>query len=317
MKKIKSLCLLSLSLLFLSCSNNESNEENSLKVDYKIDLGFVKDLTINTDNNVYAISVVPSTNVENIELQKITSDGKITKLYNQDSYYYQNPKLANDSSGKLFWTTDNLSGTIYSFSNDYLPFGVYTFQGADQMNLRMNGICSLNDNTLVVYDDGEKKFKRYNPNSNTETAIAGSDNYAMIDGNGLNAGFLQLSNIKSYNNVIYAIDSNQYIRKIDCNSADFMVSTIYNLYYETIVDFAIDSNEDIYAIVQNKGIYKLSNGNYAVFKDGTENIKTINDAKSSTIDWTKFNRIFIKNNDMYLISSYGTLTKISDFKDKL
>ena len=317
MKKFKFICALVLVLLSFSCTKEDSKNEKSLTVDYKLDLGFFKDLTINTDGNAYILRTKSDGIEEKFQIQKITPAGKTTLLYNQSSYYYQDTNITNDLSGKIYWTSNNLLGNIYSFSNNQLAEISYTMQGTEQFNIRMDEFGNLNNDQFVVYDGGLRKFKLYSKSQNTDFVIAGSENYAVVDGIGANAGFLWIQRINTLDNNIYALDSQQYIRKIDCNTSAYNVSTVYNLNYETILDFAVDSNHDIYAILRFKGIYKLSGGSYSVFKNGTEKGKTLNGGKSFSIDWTQFNRIFIKDNDMYLVSGYGTLTKISNFKEKL
>lgn len=306
-----------LCLLLVSCSTEHPKNESYLQVDYRVDLGYFKDLTVNTDHHVYALSLISGASGDQLELQKISPDGNPTSLYRYDAYFLNHPKMTNDASGKIYWTADNLNGTIYSFMSNYQPFTVYTMQGAEQMNLRMNELKTLNNNTLVVYDSQFRKFKLYSQTLNTDFAIAGSDTYAVIDGMGSQASFVFVSRINTLNNVIYALDAQRYIRKIDCNTNDYQVSTLYDLYADVVLDFAIATNGDVYALIQNKGIYKLSNGNSSVFKSGTEKIKTAHKNGFTTIDWSDFTKIYISENDLYLVSGYGTLTKISNFTEKL
>jgi hypothetical protein len=99
-------------------------------------------------------------------------------------------------------------------------------------------------------------------------------------------------------------------------------STLCNFVNQgTILDLAVDADEVIYALVQGKGIFKLINGEMTLYKDGIEDITSINAVKTSKIDWTSFRKIFIKNNDLYLVGGTNyfdlTLTKISNFKEKL
>ncbi|GAB3715742.1 hypothetical protein [Flavobacterium koreense] len=315
MKKIKSLLLLAVIFVISACSKDEFVDEGYLKVDYKIDLGFFSDLTINTDNNAYVLSTVGGT-PEMKSLIKVNPSGTSTELYKRDADFFSWPKIANNSEGKIFMTNSDLQGKIYNFSDDFQQLSYHTMQGASQWNLRMDGFCSLPDDTFIILDNNSKLIKRYYPNLNTETVIAGSGSHQITDGTGLNSGFSWFSKAISFNNSVYIIDEN-YIRKIDCSVPSYPVSSPYILYYKDILDIAVDSNQDIYAIVNKEGIYKLSNGTITLFKNGVENIRTLNNNTLSAIDWTKFNRIYIKNNDMYLVSGYGTLTKISNFKNKL
>lgn len=319
MKKNKLTILFLLSVLLFSCSKEASENRPTLTVDYVTDIGRFKDLTINTDNNVYAFSVNNNSGTENIELQQISPNGTNNKVFNSDAYSYNYPKITNDNFGKLYWTSGSLTAKINSFSDNFTPVTIYTMQGADQLNIGLYEFSNLTDDTYAIYDGNVRKFKLYSKNQNTDFVIAGSENYSILDGIGANAAFVWVSKIKTFNNAIYAVESNHYIRKIDCNTMDYTVSTIYNLYNEEILDFAIDANEDIYTIVQNKGIYKLTNGSYSIYKNGVETIKALNNNKSSTINWTKFTNIYIKNNDLYLVSGdyEKTLTKISNFKEKL
>jgi hypothetical protein len=293
-----------------------------LKVDYVTDVGYFRDLTINTDNAVYAFSVFNYSGAQKMELQRITPDGRSNKLVSVNPNH-GNPRITNDNDGKLYYIGGfgDLSGRIRSFSVDYTPSTIYTMQGADQLNVLMYEFRNLTDDTFAIYDDHLKKFKLYSKSQNTDFAIAGMDNgpWQMIDGIGANANFIYAKRMKTLNNVIYFIDSSRYIRKIDCSSEDYNVSTIYNLNYHDIEDFAVDANEDIYAIIRSKGIYKLTNGSYSVYKDGVENIKSLNNNESSTIDWKAFTNIYINNNDLYLVSGpfKNKLIKISNFKEKL
>lgn len=316
MKKNIFLSLAILCVTISSCTNDTSDNEKYLTVDYKTDLGFFKDVTVNTDNNVYALSVIPETDEEKLVLQKITPDGKPTRLFQTSSYFNDFPKITNDLNGKLYWTA-SIQGRINSFTDDYQPSTIYTMQGAEQLNIRMDAICSLTDDSFIVYDGNARRFKRCSKTLNTDFPIAGSDTYAVVDGVGANAGFVQINAMKTLNNMVYVLDSGRYIRKIDCNSTNYTVTTTNDLYYEIIQDFAIATNEDTYAIVKNKGICKLENGTYTVLKSGTEKIRASNNKEISTIDWNAFSKIYIKDNDLYLISGYGTLTKISNFQEKL
>lgn len=316
MKTITSLCLLLLFAVMTSCSKDNTENEKYLTVDYKTDLGFFKDLTINTDNKVYALSTVSGTDEEQLELQKITADGKMSRLYNTPSYFNDAPKITHDDSGKLYWTA-LMKGAIYSFTNDYQPVPFYTMLGADQLQVRMDALCSLSEDTFAMYDGNLRKFKLYSKTQNSDFPIAGSETYAVVDGIGANAAFVWVQQMKALNNAIYALDSQRYIRKIDCSSPDYNVTTLYDSYYDIIVDFAIADNQSLYAIIKNKGICKLENGHYTVLKSGTEKIQTANNNAVSTIDWNAISKIYIKGSDLYLISGYGTLTKISNFAEKL
>lgn len=304
-------------LLFLSCSPDEHQNDSYLKADYRVDLGFFKDLTINTDGNAYTLAVIPALNGEELELKSITPQGNATSLYKHDAYFLSHPKITHDHLGKLYWTADNLDGAIYSFYSNYVPFTAYTLQGAEQMNVRMNELSHLNQGNFAIYDSNLRKFKLYAQNLNTDFIIAGSDTYAVTDGMGPQASFMSISRINTQNNAIYALDTQRYIRKIDCNTSDYQVSTIYDLYQDVVIDFAIAANGDLYALVQNKGLYKLSGGTSHVYKSGIEKIKTTNNDELTTIDWSALNKIYISGDDLYLVSGSGTLTKISNFTEKL
>lgn len=315
MRKIKTILLLSVFVLISSCSKeDEFVDEGYLKVDYKIDLGLFSDLTVNTDNNVYALSTLSGT-PEMKSLIKVNPSGNISELYKRDADFFSWPKIANNSVGKIFMTNSNLEGKIYNFSNDFQQLNHYTMLGAEQFNIRMDGFCSLPDDSFIILNNNSKLVKRYYPNLNIETVIAGSVNQ-IIDGTGTSAGFSWCTKAVSSNNFVYIINED-HIRKIDCSDPNYPVSSPYILNNKDIIDIAVDSNQDIYAIVHREGIFKLSNGTVTLFKNSTENVRTSNNNTLSSIDWTKFNRIYIKNNDMYLVSSYGTLTKISNFKNKL
>ncbi len=300
----------------LSCSKSEELiDEGYLKIDYKVDLGLFQDLVVNTDNNVYALTVIGG-ETDNMTLQKVTPFGMKSELSRWDAYHFMSPLLSANSQGKIYMSNNNLEGKIYSFSNDYVRQTEYIFEGGLQLSKRIDGFCSLPDNTLVVFDNTSKKITRYFPNLGTETTIAGSGNYQIVDGIGSAAGFSWFGKSVSHNNILYVINED-HIRKIDCSTPDYSVSTPYIVYNEEILDIAVDSNEDIYALIRNKGIYKLSNSIVTVYKNGIENCRSINNNLLSTIDWKKFNRIEIKGNDLYLVDYNGNLLKISSFKTKL
>lgn len=316
MKNFKIFLSVIVSGILLSCSKSEDfTDEGYLKIDYKTELGIFKDLTVTNDNNVYALSVVGS-NPEMMALQKVTSTGTKSELSQWDAYHFLAPLLSHNSVGKIYMSNNNLGGKIYSFSNSFALQTDYTFDGAWQYTIRMDGFCNLPDDTFVMFDNNSKKIKRYSPALNSEAIIAGSGNYGTTDGIGTNAEFSWFGHSVSHNFDVYVID-NDRIRKIDCSSPDFTVTTPYTIYNETILDIAVDVNGDIFALVNNKGIYKLSNGSVTVYKNGVENCRTLNDNSLHSIDWKKFNRIYIKNNDLYLTMDYGTLLKISDFRNKL
>lgn len=300
----------------LSCSKSDDFvDEGYLKIDYKVDLGFFNDLVVNTDNNVYALTVVAG-ETDNMTLQKITPFGMKSELSRWDAYHFMYPLLSTNSQGKIYMSNNNLEGKIYSFTSEYVRQTEYIFDGAEQYNIRIDGFCSLPDNSFVTFDNNSKKIKRYDPSLNSESIIAGSGNPQITDGIGTNAGFSWFGKSVAHNNNLYVINDD-HIRKIDCSTPNYSVSTPYIVYNEEISDIAVDSNEDIYALIRNKGIYKLSNGFVTVYKNGIENCRSINDNSLSTIDWKKFNQIEIKGTDLYLVDGNGSLIKISNFKTKL
>jgi hypothetical protein len=323
MNSIKIILSILVSTIAFSCSN--SNEDEAvLKVDYQIAIGSFKDLTINTDNHVYALSVmsIPNSDTQKLELNKIGPDGTSTTLYDEDYSILNTPKITHDSFGKIYWT-DSQQGKIFSFTENQAPYPVYTIQGATQQeNSQLFEFSNLNDNTFAFYDAKLNNFKLFSQSQQTDFVAAGSGNYGVQDGNGLDASFIWITGMKTFNNAIYTINNYQYIRKIDCNSATYNVSTVCNFANQgTILDLAVDADEVIYALVQGKGICKLTNGELTLYKGGIEDITSANAVTTSKIDWTNFREIFIKNNDLYLVGGTNyfdlTLTKISNFKEKL
>lgn len=323
MNSIKIFLSILVSTIAFSCSNSKE-EEAVLKVDYQIAIGSFKDLTINTDGNVYALSVllVPNSDTQKLELNKIAPDGTSTTLYDEGCSSLDMPKITHDSFGKIYWT-DSQQGKIFSFTENQAPYLVYTIQGAvQQENAQLSEFSYLKDNTFAFYDAKLNNFKLFSQSQQTDYVVAGSGNYGVQDGNGLDASFVWITGMKTDNNAIYTINNYQYIRKIDCNSATYNVSTLCNFVNQgTILDLAIDADEVIYALVQGKGICKLINGELTLYKGGIEDITSANAVKTSKIDWTSFRKIFIKNNDLYLVGGTNyfdlTLTKISNFKEKL
>lgn len=56
-------------------------------------------------------------------------------------------------------TNSDLQGKIYNFSEDFQQLSFYTMQGASQWNVRMDGFCSLPDDTFIILDNNSKLIK--------------------------------------------------------------------------------------------------------------------------------------------------------------
>ena len=335
--KMNKLKIVALAFLIASCSKNDPfvDQTNYLEVDYQVAVGIVTDLTVNTDNNAYLFSYDGSVFPYVTTLNKVTPQGQISTETTLATATYGSPStttfgLANSSQGVLYWTalywtaldTNSNRNKVFNFSSNYATVSSYTMStgSAPTPNtIALNKICNYGDDTFIVYDKANRMLKRYIPSAPTDSFLAGSTANGFTDGTGASAGFGDVSKIVAKNRIIYLIDGNKkYIRKVVENNNNFTVTTLVSNYSDDIIDIGIDANNDLYALVDRKGIYKLSASNQLeLFTNRDYPYKYGGIISGGNFQFTAVNRMFIKNNDMYLVAYDSRFYKISNFKSKL
>lgn len=320
------LCILTLVIL-CSCSNEEGvSKIEKLTVDYSVGTGgWFHDLTINTDNNVYLFSYSNLNNVLDLRLSKISELGDRTVLSQNlyQDFAANKISVTNINSGQLYWlsASHNSKKKVLSFNNDYSQVNYYDLPPSspvlDQVSLTT--FCSFEGNSLIVFDYGTNQFKKVTISQSTTEIIVGSGNDATNDGEGLNAGLKDVHKMISKDNIVYFIDSSRNIRKMEYSSNKYIVSTLINNFEFDIKDIAIDSNNEIYVLVENKGIFKYSkdNSNLVQYKTGSTEYKIIDQPSGGNLYWDNVTNIYIKGNDLYLIIDDLKLIKIKDFQSKI
>lgn len=341
-KRILLVAALQLFLTLNSCSSDSGNDstppvqeiKGEIKADYITNVSFADDFVIDANNNVFVTGQIPGL-VVTYPFRKIDVDGKMTTLKSLDFMDFNPSKLTTSKNGEILLiarsNTEN-SDKIFRFENNFSelnPF--YTMKPISSpfaYKIKLASICNNNDDTYFVFDYNNGQVKRFVTGLNTDVFVAGSGKKELKDGTGLNAGFGYVSTIISQNSILYLIDimtagqssniASSNIRKLEFINNEWKVSTLIsttneNAYYN---DIAFDSKNDLYVLVNGKGIYKLNpqDNTLTLFKDGE--FKLGKGDTHSTFDYQDVTMMKIKGNDMYLVVR-STLIKISDFQTKL
>jgi hypothetical protein len=321
--------LVLLVLLISSCSKDDSpvkSEEinDEIKVDYLIDSEVypeIEGFVVNNDNTAYIAN-----NAGLAKLQKVDPNGKVTllKTFTDIRFYYN--KLTNNLKGEILLTTNSsvFGNKIYSFTkNDYDINTYYTMKpsvSTDQLPI-INSICNNGDDSYIIFDSNTFTIKKIVPASNSEVILSGSGKNEIQDGIGLNASFNMVSQIITRNNIIYVIDkgvnykNGNSIRKIEDTPNGWKVTTLISS-FTNFDQIAMDNQNNLYVLVNWKGIFKLNlqNNEMTVYKDSEFKIGT--DKIHTSINFKYLRFMAIKNDDLYLQQGKYFL-KISNFRSKL
>jgi hypothetical protein len=341
---MKKIVFAALALIVISCSKNEGDlpKPYGIKIDYRA-YPFaisISNLTVNTDNSVYAIlyDPLPQGGVQ-YTLKKITQTAEVTDLgVFKGIGENQLMGIANSSNGNLFVTSTGYydskssAGKVFSYNNNFSLLNTYTMSVPNSPNpptVNLTNICNYGDDTYFVFDGTISSMKRYFPNQNLDAFIAGANTTGtseIVDGIGLNAKFLGVSKIISENNIVYVIDGTKAIRKIEDTSKGWKVTTLIASTTDVYKSIAIDSQNNFYVLVEKKGIYKLDTQTNTLsgFKSGVMDVNYITSVPQSTftinnqytINFNNVQSMFIKNDDLYLEEEHA-LFKISNFQSKL
>ncbi len=317
-------------LVSISSCNSEDSEpdtlpkiDNSILVDYFTDIGFIKDFSVNANNELYYLHTGNSSGESSISIRKISNNGSITVLDELNHSLIGNQMgITNSDDENIYYVTDSyLTGDkVYRYSIDSSLLSTYSIAPTSSSFIdttRMSAIESFGDGTYITFDYGVLSLRRYIPNLETDVIIAGSGNSSITDGSGLNAGFQSVTEILSVNEIIYVIDDSNNLRKIEKNGNDFNVTTLISDYAENFSDITVDKKGNILVLVDLKGIYKLNKSNNSLEEYLIGRLK-LKDNRSGTIynkEWGYFEKMVIKKNDLFLYS-YQDIIKISDFETK-
>lgn len=333
--KILGVVILQVVLLFSSCSSDSGDNpvttpeviEGEIKVDYGVGVdtftssGFV----VNEDNTVFFTEKYDSSK---IRLGKIDVTGKVTILSDLDKSKFYDNKLSNTASGDivLFTYNSDYGNLLYRFENNYTtlsPFYTMKPNGPFGGTVRLSSICNASTPTMesyFVFDYGIKSIKRIVVGSvNNDILIAGSQKQEIKDGVGLDASFFEISQMIWKNEILYMIDRNygkvSTVRKMEQTAAGWKVTTLVSTTTDIYQNIGIDSQNNLYVLLKDKGIYKLDplNNTLSVYKDG---VIKIDKPYRVGINLKEVNFMNIKNDDLY-IGGMGTLRKISNFRTKL
>ena len=281
-------------------------------VDYITSTGYIKDLHVTNDNDVYYLT--------GHSISKINQSRQISLINDLPEDQFGNSMgITQSENGNLYYVS-NAKNTIYNYS---LNSSTTTFHLVTPAS-RMTCIKKFDDNSFIVYDYADSVtgfysgLKRYFPNLDLTVEIAGSENYEIVDGIGENASFGFVTNMLVVNEVIYVIDSRNNLRKIEKVGEEFSAITLISEYPNNFNGIAVENNGDILLLIDNVGIFKLNNSNNTLeeYLTGEIKFRDANANSSTWTDWSYFRRFDIQNNDLYLTSGRG-LIKISNYTSKL
>lgn len=338
-KRILLVAVLQLFLTLNSCSSDSgsspTNEPEEIKGEIKIDYKVSKpnsDFVVSNDNSVYIVGQDENADY-NIHLQKVDLKGVVSKLKTVKftDFFKSILSITNLDEVLLISPSNDADiNKIFRFENNFSelnPF--YTMKAISSpfaSKIRLTTICNNNDKTYFVFDYNAKNIKRVITDLNGDVFVAGSGKEEIKDGKGLSAGFSYVTRIISLNNVLYLIDSeydsgtatylNSTIRKLEYLNNEWNVTTLVSSTTDHYKDIAFDSKNDLYVLIQNKGIFKLNlqNNNLSPFKEGET--KIANGKNHQILELQYAEMMKIKNNDLYLLDRYSALIKISDFQTK-
>ncbi|OXG00765.1 hypothetical protein BC749_1011436 [Flavobacterium araucananum] len=335
-KRILLVAVVQLFLTLNSCSSDSGDNTKDpvviageIKADYIADVSLADDFVIDNNNIVYKIGQEDIT----VKLKKIDLEGKISvlKILDFTSFYASALSITKEGTVLLVAPSNEADrDKIFRFENNFTvlnPF--YTMKPISSPfanKIRLSAIGDNKDNTYFVFDYNNRQIKRFVPELSTDVLVAGSEKKAIEDGTGLNASFGSVSKIVSQNNILYVIDNlytganpvfvSSNIRKLEYVNNEWVVSTLISNSTNKYLDIAFDPKNELYVLVENKGIAKLNlqNNTLSVFKDGDLLVGKETVHKKSS--YKNITMMKIKDNDLYIILDYD-LVKISDFQSKL
>ena len=322
------LCIISISIF--SCDSDHSEfkipeDKDLILADYIAYPDYIKDFSINANNELNYIHVGDRGGYTRLSLKNINNNGNITILEEIDDLLFGNfMGITNSGDGNIYYVTSSRDGgnKVYIHSVNTSSSSSYSMTPKSSPfadPIRMGAIESFGDGTYIIFEHSTLGLRRYIPSLDTDIAIAGSGKSAITDGSGLNADFIFITKILSANGIIYVIDDFNNLRKVEENGNVFNVTTLISDYADSFNDIAVDNNGNILVLVNNKGIYKLNSSNNSLeeYLIGKSKL-TINNRGYSTYstEWGWFDKFLINGNDLFLYSD-GILIKISDFEAKV
>jgi hypothetical protein len=335
-KRILLVAVMQVFLVLNGCSSDSGSDavtppeviEGEIKVDYAVGVNTftMEGFVVNDDNTVFFAKYV--NDIGKTQLGKIDVAGKVTVLSDLDNSKFYNNELCNTLSGGIVLFTYNADygNFLYRFENNYTtlsPFYTMKPNGPVGGAVRLSAICNVSTpaaESYFVFDAGVKSIKRVVVGVvNTDVLIAGSQKQEIKDGVGLDASFFSISQMIWKNEVLYCIDRDYgkmfTIRKMEQTAAGWKVTTLVSTTTDKYENIGIDSQNNLYVLVNKKGIYKLDplNNTLSVYKDG---IIKVDKPYREGINLNDLNFMNIKNDDLY-IGGMGNLRKISNFRTKL
>ncbi|WP_438712542.1 hypothetical protein ACSTS3_09640 [Aquimarina muelleri] len=319
-------CIISISISSCDSDDSEPNipeSNDSILADYSVNIGFIKDFSINANNEINYMYTGNSSGETSLSIRKINNSGNITVLDEIDfSLFGNHMGITNSGDGNIYYVTDsnNEGNKVYIYSvNTSSSYSMIPISSPFVGPIRMSAIESFGDGTYIAFDYSALGLRRYVPSLDTDIIIAGSGNSSITDGSGLNADFIFVTEILSANEIIYVIDDSNNLRKVEENGNVFNVTTLISDYTDSFNDITVDNNGNILVLVNNKGIYKLNSSNNSLeeYLIGELKITNNNNNNSSyATEWGFFDKFLINENDLFLYSNEN-LIKISDFETKI
>lgn len=314
--------------LFYSCSSDSESAPEAIKgevkVDYRVDTGVIEDFVVNTDNTVYYTGQLNSASQNLMVFNKIDLDGKKSSLLNLDKSIFFNNRLSYNSAGQvLMFTFDNAhSDELFRFENNFSEVKSFYTVKPDINAASIGAIAKNDDDTYFIFDYGNMAIRKIAPGINVAIPVAGSGLKEVKDGFNTEAGFSDIYLMAAKNNVLYVVDGlaiegkQNNIRKVELLDAGWKVSTLISTTTDIYSSIAVDSNGDLFVLVQKKGIYKLNqqNSTLSLYKGGELKVQIGKD--HSTLNLNDADKMKIKGNDLYLTGNMFAFTKISDFQAK-
>ncbi len=183
----------------------------------------------------------------------------ITDEVQQVTNVKANDLTLDEYNNMFFYTNSGASSTIYRYSlnNGITPNGEFNYASL------VDSLCIDNQNNIYLLDSTNNKIVRSNQTSNT---ITFEDHINLTD----------LGITSNSNSVIYSVNStHDLVISVDNTIYQLNDNTPHTM-TDTIVDFVIDFNQNIYALLDNGNIEKFNfTDNTSSSISGLDNCSTI------------------------------------------
>lgn len=318
--------ILVFSILFFSCTKDNSDDpvdDGYVTADYIVENAAVADLTYG-NNNLYLLYEDTSMSGGKT-LNKIDESGRMTTLNNLNNDFLASTYVGvtfTDNNSIFCVAEGNISGDIFKYDLSTEQMSTYKITTLsppfDNSIIKMTDIANYGDGTYVVFDNMNKCIRRYVPELNTDLVIVGSGNYDIVDGSGQNASFKKVTKLVAFNGIIYLIDDNYNLRKVEKSGNEFVATTLISNYSEKFQNLFTDSDGNVFVVIIGKGVYKLnlSSNTLEEYLMGSIKLKNADNSISIEHSYGKCYNFLINSNNLYFAID-GNVVKISDYKTKL